>query len=149
MLRFDHMPSDFHPIFLFLGDSTDLAELAGLLRNLAKDPQEIDIRKAIPGAGGRSRLTLVPGEGPDALYGLRPTPQPNTYIWRLNAWQAEQIATRIDALTPAELKSGNDILELGLDGEIPVKVSRGEFTDNFLTPKHHLDPDYQPLSENG
>ncbi|WP_422934651.1 hypothetical protein [Sinomonas sp. P47F7] len=58
--------------------------------------------------------------------------------------QAGQVALRIEALTPEELKSGNDIVELGLEGEIPVKVSRGEFTDNFLTPRHHLDPDYRP-----
>lgn len=143
MLRFDHMPSDFHPVFLFLGDSNDLARLVRLLKEFAASPGEINVREAIPGAGGRSQLALVPAEGPDALYGLRETPEYNSFVWTLNAWQADQIAARVDALTPAELKSGNDILELGLEGEIPVKVSRGEFTDNFLTPKHHLDPDYE------
>lgn len=147
MLRFDHMPSDFHPLFLFLGDSNDLAQLAGLLREFAGMPREINVREAIFDTGGRSQLALVPAEGPDAPYGLRETPEHNRFVWTLNAWQADQIAARIDALTPAELKSGNDILELGLDGEIPVKVSRGEFTDNFLTPKHHLDPDYSPSAE--
>lgn len=147
MLRFDHMPSDFHPIFLFLGDSTDLTRLAGLLRNFAGNPKATDMREAIPDAGGRSQLTLLPGEGPDAPYGLRPTTGHDRYTWMLNAWQAEQIALRIEALTPEELKSGNDIIELGLEGEIPVKVSRGEFTDNFLTPRHHLDPDYRPTPE--
>jgi hypothetical protein len=147
VLRFDHMPSDFHPLFLFLGDSSDLTELAGLLRDFAENPKETDVREAIRNTGGRSQLTLLPGKGPDAPYGLRPALEDNRFTWTLNAWQAEQIALRIDALTPAELRSGNDILELGLEGEIPVKVSRGEFTDNFLTPKHHLDPDYQPIPE--
>ena len=88
-------------------------------------------------------MTIIPGEGLDAPYGLRPASEDNHFTWMLNPWQAEQIAVRIEALTPPELKSGNDIVELGLEGEIPVKVSRGEFTNNFLTPRHHLDPDYQ------
>lgn len=143
MLRFDNMPSDFNPTFLFLGESDDLAALALLLRGFSQDPQTVDVRESIPDTGGRSQLALVQGEGPDAPYGLRATTQNNHFTWMLNAWQAEQIAIRIEALTRPELKSGNDIVELGLEGEIPVKISRGEFTNNFLTPKHHLDPDYQ------
>jgi hypothetical protein len=29
-------------------------------------------------------------------------------------------------------KSGSEVLEVGSEGEIPVKVSRGEFIDDFL-----------------
>lgn len=144
MLRFDNMPSDFNPIFLFLGYREDLLALAKVLRSFESSPAAVDLRKAIPGAGGRSQLTLIPGEGMDAPYGLRPTEEENHFTWMLNPWQAGQVALRIEALTPEDLKSGNDIIELGLEGEIPVKVSRGEFTDNFLTPQHHLDPDYRP-----
>ncbi|MER7010240.1 hypothetical protein ABT324_02270 [Saccharopolyspora sp. NPDC000359] len=142
VLRFDHMPSDFHPLFLFLGDSADLAALADLLRKFAEHPRPVDVREALPGAGGRSRLTLVPGDGPVARYGLRAVPGEGTFTWVLNAWQADQVATRIGSLADNGLRSGNDIIELGLDGEIPVKVSKGEFTDDFLTPRHHLDPDH-------
>jgi len=144
MLRFDHTPSDFHPLFLFLGDRDDLTALAGILREFSREPREVDIRELLPEAAGHARLTITPGEGADAPYGLRPSAEPDQFTWVLNAWQADQIATRIEALTPPELKSGNDILELGLIGEIPVKVSRGEFTDDFLTRYHHLDPDYLP-----
>jgi hypothetical protein len=42
----------------------------------------------------------------------------------LNVWQAGQVAVKIDALIPLELKSGKDIIEFGLDGEIPIKISR-------------------------
>lgn len=143
MLRFDHMPSDFHPLFLFLGDSDDLASLADLLRQFSGDPRPVDVRGSLPSAGGRSGLKIIPGEGLDAPYGLRAAQGDDTFTWMLNAWQADQIATRIESLTANGLKSGNDIIELGLDGEIPVKVSKGEFTDNFLTPRHHLDPEYQ------
>jgi hypothetical protein len=83
------------------------------------------------GARSRIRLTLAPvaGEGRDS--GLRPTPQQG-FQWGLNAWQAERIAERIDRLTAADCKSGSDIIELGIEGELPVKISHGEFTDDFL-----------------
>ena len=80
MLRFDHLPSDFNPMFLFLGEKQDR----------------------------------------------------DGFCWRLNSWQAEKIAERIELLTPAHQKSGSDIIELGVEGEIPVKISLGEFTDDFL-----------------
>lgn len=147
MLRFDHMPSDFNEIFLFLGNREELMKLARLLRDFSDDPREIDIRAALPDAGGSSQLSLMPAEGTDAPYGLRMTGDKNHFNWVLNGWIAGQIALRVDALTAEDLKSGNDILELGLEGEIPVKISRGEFTDNFLTPKHHLHPDYVPDSD--
>ncbi|WP_280416136.1 hypothetical protein [Nocardia carnea] len=143
MLRFDHMPSDFHPLFLFLGENADLDELARVLREFAEDPMDIDLRRSLPAAGGRSQVALVPGEGLDAPYGMRHTAEHDRFAWVLNAWQAGQIATRIEMLASTEAEAGNDILELGVADEIPVKVSKGEFTDNFLTPGHHLDPDYR------
>jgi hypothetical protein len=54
------------------------------------------------------------------------------FSWKLNDWQAVRIAERIETLVPTECKSGSDIIEVGSEGEIPVKVSRGEFTDDFL-----------------
>ncbi|MDQ0260843.1 hypothetical protein [Sinomonas atrocyanea] len=144
MLRFDHMPSDYNPMFLFLGNREDLVALAEVLRGYEQNPAPVDVRKVLRDAGGRSKLTIIPGEGNDAPYGLRPTADHNQFTWMVNAWQAGQIAARIEALAAEDLKSGNDIIELGLEGEIPVKVSRGEFTENFLTPCHHLDPDYRP-----
>lgn len=144
MLRFDYMPSDFHPVFLFLGSREELIELQQLFRSFSSEPRELDLRTAIADAGGRSQVRLVPSEALDAPYGMHATPGTDSFAWTLNAWQAEQVALRLEALLPEELKSGNDILEFGIEGEIPVKVSRGEFMDIFLTPKHHLHPDYTP-----
>ena len=146
MLRFDHMPSDFNSLFLFLGNGDDLSALADVLRTFSHEPRDTDVRAALPDAGGRSRLAIIPGEGLDAPYGLRGTSEGNAFTWMLNAWQADQIASRIEALALKDLRSGNDIIELGIEGEIPVKVSKGEFTENFLTPRHHLDPDYEAPS---
>jgi hypothetical protein len=127
MLRFEHMPSDFHPVFLFIGEATDFAALAKLLRRFADDPQQIFVAERIPGAKSRASLMLAPGDGE---FGMRDIG--GTFVWKLNSWQAARIAERIELLTPRDNKSGSEILEVGSEGEIPVKVSRGEFTDDFL-----------------
>lgn len=131
MLRYDHLPSDFHPLFLFLGDSEDLAALAAVLRSFAGNPRALVLDKHLPGSQSRTTVTLVPEDGEHGDFGLKANDQ-GGFRWGLNAWQAQQIAERIEALTPAEQKSGSDIIELGVEGEIPIKVSRGEFTDDFL-----------------
>jgi len=127
MLRFEYMPSDFHPIFLFIGEGPDLAALAKLLRRFAEDPRETVVDESIPDAKWSAPLTLAPGDGE---FGMRDLG--GKFSWKLNRWQATHIAGRIDLLTPADHKSGSEILEVGSEGEIPVKVSRGEFTDDFL-----------------
>jgi len=128
MLRYDYMHSDFHPIFLFLGEADDLSRLATILRDFAGQPRTIEFDSFAAPRPSHLRLALVPS---DTTYGMRAVGD-GSFSWCLNAWQAERIAERIDVLTPPENKSGSEILELGSDGEIPVKVSRGEFTDDFL-----------------
>ena len=128
MLRFDHLPSDFNPMFLFLGEKQDLAALANLLRSFAASPRPLDVSEQVAGARSRTTLQLVPAEGDD--FGMKR--DRDGFRWALNSWQAEKIAERIDLLTPTNRKSGSDIIELGVEGEIPVKISLGEFTDDFL-----------------
>jgi hypothetical protein len=127
MLRFEYMPSDFNPLFLFIGEGADLAALAKLLRRFADHPQEISVVECIPGATSQTPLVLAPA-GDE--FGMRDLG--GSFSWKLNDWQAARIADRIDLLTPPEAKSGSEILEVGSEGEIPVKISRGEFTDDFL-----------------
>jgi hypothetical protein len=121
------MPSDFHPLFLFIGEAADLAALAQLLRRFADDPRAVAVAESIQGATSRARLTLLPA---DDAFGMREVD--GEFRWRLTGWQAARIAERIELLTAPGHKSGSEILELGSAGEIPVKVSRGEFTDDFL-----------------
>ena len=130
MLRFDHLPSDFNPMFLFLGERQDLAALANLLRSFAKTPRQLDLGEQLSGATSRTTLRLVPAEGESGEFGMMRDRE--GFRWALNSWQAERIAERIDLLTPAHQKSGSDIIELGIESEIPVKISLGEFTDDFL-----------------
>lgn len=135
MLRFDHLPSDFHPLFLFLGDGDDLASLAALLRSFAGNPRRLSLGEHLPGSRSRTKLILMPVDGQHGNFGLKADSN-GSFRWGLNAWQAEQIAERISALAQPEHKSGSDIIELGVDGEIPAKVSRGEFTDEFLVRRY-------------
>jgi hypothetical protein len=128
MLRFEHMPSDFHPLFLFLGEGLDLAALARLLRRFAEQPQTLAVAERIPGATSRNKLVLTPAD--DGEFGMRDLG--GSFAWKLTDWQAQRIAERIELLTPEDNRSGSEILEIGSNGEIPVKVSRGEFTDDFL-----------------
>jgi hypothetical protein len=127
MLRYEYMPSDFHPLFLFLGEAPDLAALAKLLRRFAENPMPIAVVERIPGTTSRDALVLTPA---DDAFGMRDLG--GRFAWKLTSWQAERIAERIELLTQRDTKSGSEILELGSEGEIPVKVSRGEFTDDFL-----------------
>jgi hypothetical protein len=127
MLRYEYMPSDFHPLFLFLGEGADLAALAKLLRRFAEHPEPIAVAERIPGATSRDALLLTPAENE---FGMRDLG--GRFAWKLTGWQAEQIAERVELLTHRDSKSGSEILEIGSEGEIPVKVSRGEFTDDFL-----------------
>ncbi len=127
MLRYEYMPSDFNPMFLILGDDADLAALSAILARFARHPQPVPMSDHVPGFHARTPLTIRPSE---REFGLRRTG--DDFAWCLNAWQAASIADRIAALASRETKSGSDIFEIGSEGEIPVKVSRGEFTDDFL-----------------
>lgn len=128
MLRFDHLPSDFQPIFLFLGNGEDLSSLAALLRSFSETPHEVSFERELPTASKRVRLVLTPAR---TEFGMRRATN-GTFTWGLNGWQAARIAERIELLAQPENKSGSDIFEVGAEGEIPVKVSKGEFTDDFL-----------------
>jgi hypothetical protein len=128
MLRFDHLPSDFNPMFLFLGERQDLIALARLLRSFAGSARPLDVKEQLAGSRSRTTLRLLPAENGD--FGMRQ--DGSGFRWMLNSWQAEKIAERIELLTPSDQKSGSDIIELGVEGEIPVKISLGEFTDDFL-----------------
>lgn len=130
MLRYEYMPSDFNPMFLILGDAPDLAELAAALRRFAGGAGNMMLSDEVPEFRPRTPLSIVPA---DREFGLRKVEQ--SFVWYLNAWQALNVADRIEALASEDIRSGSDIIEIGSEGEIPVKVSRGEFTDDFLIAK--------------
>ncbi len=122
MLRIGFLPSDFNPMVLVLGESEDLHRLAATLRHFAHHPAELPL--------GASRIRLTASAGPLGVHAA----EPGAFVWRLDAAHAQMFADRIDALAQPSQLAGSDMLECTTEEAIPVKVSRGEYTDDFLLP---------------
>jgi hypothetical protein len=73
-------------------------------------------------------VTASPG-----VPGIQPaTDDGSRFVWRLDTERASAFADQIDQLATASLTAGSELLECTTEEEIPVKVSRGEYTDDFL-----------------
>lgn len=130
MLRFDFMASDFDPHFLILGDSGELGELASFLRTYSADAAPVDLTERFRSPAVTVSLLLAPAEAnAQGLHQIGET----AFKWGLLGWQASIIADGIEKLQAD--RSGSQLFELGSEGEIPLKVSHGEFTDDFLVSK--------------
>ena len=131
MLRLGFLPSDFNPMLLILGEAEDFRRLAAALRRFAADPAPVRL-DALPGAHAATGLTLIPAE-PAA--GLVPPAAPGAgFAWRLDPFTATDFAARAARLARPGRDAGSDFLTCGTAEEIPVKLSRGEYTDDFLLP---------------
>ena len=121
MLRVGFLPSDFNPMVLMLGEPEDLHRLAATLRQFARAPVETPLE--------RSCVRLTGSSGP---LGVHPAGEPGRFVWRLDAHLAATFADQIDQLAVPSRRAGSEILACTTGEEIPVKVSRGEYTDDFL-----------------
>lgn len=129
MLRFGYLPSDYSAMVLMLGEPEDFRALAGVLRQFARTP--VDTRLDTLGfcRPYRTRLTLTASDGPPGI-------QPNggdSLVWRLDPSRAGAFAAQAENLTDPGPWAGSEMLECGISEEIPVKLSRGEYTDDFLS----------------
>jgi hypothetical protein len=120
MLRVGFLPSDFNPMVLILGESEDLFRLAATLRQFAHHPGELPL--------AASRISLTASAGPLGVHAAGP----GAFVWRLDAAHAQMFADRIDALAQPSRLAGSVMLECTTAEAIPVKVSCGEYTDEFL-----------------
>src|SRR5215475_6452190 len=121
MLRVGFLPSDFNPMVLILGEAEDLHRLAGTLRRFARVPADAAIES--------SPLRLTASAG---ALGIHAAAEPGGLLWRLDQAHAEAFADQIDQLAQPSRVAGSEILACTTEEEIPVKVSRGEYTDDFL-----------------
>jgi hypothetical protein len=81
-------------------------------------------------------------KAPDRL-GLRPEPSEREsfakyFSWRLSLGIAEEFRDLILDLSTEHHASGSETLQCGTIGEVPVKISHGEFTDDFLMPNSKI-----------
>lgn len=130
-LRLGFLPSDFHPLVLFLGEAEALRSFAQLLRGFAQSAADIALEQAAFCAAYDQTCILLTRSG--AASGMRGVPgRRRAFTWAVEPWQAEMFADLVEELAEPGRKSGSAMLECGSIGETPVKVSRGEYTDDFL-----------------
>lgn len=131
MLRFAFLPSDFNPMVLMLGEADDFRALAGVLRGFSRAPAETRLHELGFCAPGKdTRITLRPVT--DASGGLHALQEPgNGFAWRLDSASAAASAGLIEALINPERPAGSEMIEAG---DVPLKLSRGEYTEDYLTP---------------
>jgi len=128
MMRIGFRPSDFNPMILMLGEAEDCRALGGVLRRFARDGADIDFAelKFCQVAGTDVLLTAAPGApGVQRCEG-------HAFIWRIPPDLAATFAERLDDLADPGRVAGSEQLDCGTEDGIAVKVSRGEYTDDFL-----------------
>jgi hypothetical protein len=128
MVRIGYLPSDFNPMVLVLGEAEDFLLLAGVLRHFARDRTDVALHQ-LGFCTAASAVTLTSSAGSP---GIQPAGD-NHFLWRVSAEHAIEFAARIEALASVSRTAGSELLECTTEEEIPVKMSRGEYTDDFLS----------------
>ncbi len=129
MMRIGFLPSDFNPMILMLGEAEDCRALGGVLRRFARDGADVVFGDLgfCQAAGVDVRLTASAGPaGVEHREG-------RSFIWRVPPEIAAGFAERLDDLAEPGRVAGSENLDCGTEEGIAVKVSRGEYTDDFLT----------------
>lgn len=130
MLRIGFLPSDFNPMVLMLGEAEDFRALAGVLRYFARDPIDTRIDRLAFCRPGGSALTVALAVDQTGV--ARHPADPDGFLWRLHADQAQDFADLVEGLAHPTRVAGSEFLACGTEEEIPVKISRGEYTEDFL-----------------
>jgi hypothetical protein len=131
VLRYSFLPSDFNPMVLMLGEAQDMRVLSKLLESFAQSAGEMNLGRAKGFAPSDTQITLTGAE--NERLGMRLlSPQQKILCWVLDSSTAMLFAEMVHGLGEPNQKSGSQKLLCGCYPEIPVKVSRGEFTDDYL-----------------
>jgi hypothetical protein len=128
MMRIAFLPGDFNPMILMLGEAEDCRALGGVLRRFARDGQDVAFGDLgfchIVGTD----VLLTAASGPAGVQQC----EGHALIWRVPAEMAASFADRLDDLAEPSRVAGSEALDCGTGDGITVKVSRGEYTDDFL-----------------
>jgi hypothetical protein len=130
VLRIGFLPSDFNPMILMLGEAEDFRALAGVLRGFARDRGDVRLDTLGFCRRGGTRLRLTAAE---SAAGVQANGD-DGFVWKLTSAQARMFAAQADSMADPARIAGSEILACSPAEEIPVKLSRGEFTDDFLAP---------------
>ena len=129
MLRIGYLPSDFNPMILMLGEAEDFRALSGVLRGFSRDTADNRVDQLGFCQPGNTRLTLTASPGPPGVQAAAD----GGFVWRIDADRAAGFAILADGLADSGRLAGSELLACSIQEEIPVKLSRGEYTDDFLT----------------
>jgi hypothetical protein len=128
MMRIGFLPSDFNPMILMLGEAEDCRALGGVFRRFARDGADV----AFSGLGFcqvvGTDVLLTAAAGPPGVQRC----DRHAFIWRVPPGMAAGFAERLDDLAEPGRIAGSEALDCGTEDGIAVKVSRGEYTDDFL-----------------
>jgi len=127
MMRIGFLPSDFNPMILMLGEAEDIRALGAALRRFARDGQSVDVGRLGFCVDTGIDLRLVsdgaaPGVHRDGA----------AFVWSVPRDRAAVFADRLEDLGEPGRIAGSEQLDNGTEDGIAVKVSRGEYTDDFL-----------------
>ena len=116
---------------LMLGEAQDMRALSKLLAGFSRSAGDVSLATASSFAPTDTQITLA---APDnEQLGMRLlSPQRKILRWALASSTAMLFAEMVYELGEPDRKSGSQNLLCGDYREIPVKVSRGEFTDDYL-----------------
>jgi hypothetical protein len=128
MMRIGFLPSDFNPMILMLGEAEDCRALGGVFRRFARDGADVVFAdlKFCRMTGVEVRLTASSGP---------PCVEQHTghaFVLRVPSGTAAGFAEQLDDLSEPHRVAGSETLDCGTEDGIAVKVSRGEYTDDFL-----------------
>jgi hypothetical protein len=128
MMRIGFLPSDFNPMILMLGEAEDCRALSGVLRRFARDGADVAFGELgfCQVVGKDVLITAAPGQA-----GVQPCEE-HAFIWRVPRDTAAGFAERLDDLAEPGRVAGSEELNCGTGDGIAVKVSRGEYTEDFL-----------------
>jgi hypothetical protein len=128
MMRIGYLPSDFNPMILMLGEAEDCHALGGVLRRFARDGTEVSFADLVfcKVIGANVVLTAAPGPA-GVLQG-----EGHAFIWRVPRDLAASFADRLDDLGEPGRVAGSEDLICGTEDGVAVRVSRGEYTEDFL-----------------
>jgi hypothetical protein len=128
MMRIGFLPSDFNPMILMLGEAEDCRALGGVLRRFAREGQDVAFADLGFCQVQGTDVLLTAATGPAGVQRCKG----HAFIWRVPPDMASDFADRLDVLAEPGRLAGSESLDCGTEEGIAVKVSRGEYTDDFL-----------------
>ena len=128
-----YLPCDFHPVLLVLGLKDELRQFADVLAVFADNGDPVVVNDAGVFSTD-TKITIRQNDAADGPDGLWPNKNADgQLVWRLTREQAQSFSDEVAELSLSAELAGSVTLESEVLGEVRVKVSMGEWEDQYLT----------------